>query len=711
MPHHRNGSTATNQARTNGSLSDLWLLPAVSVDFEFYYDDEVSIKTLGVYGCLHHPKCEVYLVTITDGEEEFVGHPEDFDWNSIKDRLWVSHNRSADKLVYDTLREKRIIDAPPHDEWECSADLVAYLGYKRALKDAARAALGKEVSKDVRRLMKGLLPAQMRNLALITTPKGKLKLVPLNDCDPMAVRPFFEDVKDYALQDARLCRELWVEHGHKWPVEERRLSRLTTRQAHRGIMMDTESLLLDLQYLALGRKRAKAGLPWAKGKAEDDDKGVLSIPALRTAIGDLGLPAPMTTSEDSPQCKAWEAKHGHQCNYVQRMRDFRKLNILFRRVQTMLARLTPEGRMPFAWMYGGACTLRWTGGSRGERGGTGEKGFNPQNMQKGALWVHKKTGAVTPIPEGRKDNPPPSVWAVNLRHRCIATPGTRWACADAEQIEARLTWWMAGKIEELELVAGGMSIYEVHARETMGWVGGVLKIEDPRQYQIAKHRVLGLGFQCWIDRFIEHCDEMGLTISYAEGDEAVRGFRATEKKIVALWGYYDRAFRQMATRNMARTSGRDTVTPIEDFVVELPDGNEITIFHPHFLTRLETEEREKKAKDDAAKKGKEAKSYGRRQQAVGYAVRGDPRRKKYFGGLILENIVQRIDRQILAQMMLAIEDAGYEQLFNSHDEANFEVPLQTTEAELEKLLTVDLPWAPGLPFSVDVNIWDKYLKE
>jgi hypothetical protein len=45
--------------------------------------------------------------------------------------------------------------------------------------------------------------------------------------------------------------------------------------------------------------------------------------------------------------------------------------------------------------------------------------------------------------------------------------------------------------EDLDRIAAGESIYEVHARKTMGWKGGNLKKENPKKQFFAKQRVLG----------------------------------------------------------------------------------------------------------------------------------------------------------------------------------------------------------------------------
>jgi hypothetical protein len=74
----------------------------VAIDFEGFYDKKrkITIKDLGAYHYLRHPEQDIYLVSIYDGEQLYIGRPEDFDWTSISGRHLLSHNRSFDKQVY-----------------------------------------------------------------------------------------------------------------------------------------------------------------------------------------------------------------------------------------------------------------------------------------------------------------------------------------------------------------------------------------------------------------------------------------------------------------------------------------------------------------------------------------------------------------------------------------------------------------------------------
>lgn len=360
-------------------LPPIWDDSHVAVDFEFYYDKEVSIKTLGFYHALANERSDVYQVALWAKDWQWVGRPEEAPWKDIRDQKWVSHNRSADKRVHDFLVERKLINSKDHPDWECTADLAAYLGVKRALKDAAFIMLEQELSKDVRKLVKGVTYADMQTQTIVEkegkTGKITTSLAPCEPGDPTLL----DFVKDYGLKDTKPCWELWARYGNRWPEDERLLSRMTTRQAHRGLRVDVRRMEQDIAALIKYREALAEELPWvAPGLYE----GALSIPALKKEIKEVfKIEPPVCTSEDSEACRAWELRHP-KCTWIKTMREFRKTNILLKRYQHVQSRVEPNGRFAFAWKYCGAHTRRWAGGSSEQQGGTGESGFNVQNMNK-----------------------------------------------------------------------------------------------------------------------------------------------------------------------------------------------------------------------------------------------------------------------------------------------------------------------------------------
>src|SRR6188768_1447184 len=114
---------------------------AIAVDFETYYDgDGCSVKSLGNWAYARHPDWEAYMISVCDGSQTWVGHPDKLNWESLKGETLVSHNAFFDRSVYRRLVE--LGKAPPDlgldKDWHCSSNLGAYLcGSARSLKDVA----------------------------------------------------------------------------------------------------------------------------------------------------------------------------------------------------------------------------------------------------------------------------------------------------------------------------------------------------------------------------------------------------------------------------------------------------------------------------------------------------------------------------------------------------------------------------------------------
>jgi DNA polymerase len=687
--------------------------PHVSVDFEAFHSKEVSIK-MGAWKYLHHPLVlpNIFLVGIFDGEQEFIGHPRDFDWRSIADQLWVSHNRSFDRMVYEVLLRESLIEGEVHDDWDCTADLAAYLHSRRNLKDAAKFLLEpfgieKQLLKDIRKHVKGKLPEEMKQWILAENDK----LYNILDF-PCGTPTLWDEIQRMCISDSRVSWQLWQERSNEWPTHERRASRLTTRQAFRGLQINASGATGDLIELNRACDYARQHLPWAN--ALSTDAGVLAPTALNETIRASGLIPPSSIAEDSEICRAWERAHP-KCQLIKFMRDFRKLNIQRRRYEHVLQRLMSNNRFPFSWRYAGThITLRWAGGSSFAKGGTGETGFNVQNMSKDPIYLGNFGEVLDIGPDDGK------IYEVDFRKRVIATKGRKLIIADAKQIEARITKWLAATMfnrsadwEDLKRIAEGMSIYEVHARRTMGWAGGDIKREDPDRQFVAKTRVLALGFQCGWKRYGEQCKTLGHPIPAPVAKAEVRDFRAKEIGIVRLWTHYQNLAEEAATKGDVVIKANPGVKikelwdRIEPFVIPLPSGRDEIFYAPHHPTREELD-KQNPLWTDITRRKKVKRPLEQRDILILTELGGTF--THIFGGKILENIVQGIARDILLLLMLKLEDRGLKTLFTSHDETISEAELDIEPKEIEKLLNLKLDWAKGLPIAVDVIDSAHYLK-
>ena len=166
-----------------------------AVDFESYYDGECSITTLGPRGYFSHPQFDAYMVTIV-GDDGFVyaGCPRELDWTMLDGNVVLSHNASFDESLYLYGVEAGWFKPCAPAEWHCTADMTAFLGLPRSLKNASAAVFGMEVNKTTRDNMKGKQWGSMTD-------------------------DFKKEVTEYAIVDSELCLRLWNDHpAHMNPV-------------------------------------------------------------------------------------------------------------------------------------------------------------------------------------------------------------------------------------------------------------------------------------------------------------------------------------------------------------------------------------------------------------------------------------------------------------------------------------------------------------
>ena len=84
-----------------------------------------------------------------------------------------------------------------------------------------------------------------------------------------------------------------------------------------------------------------------------------------------------------------------------------------------------------------------------------------------------------------------------------------------------------------------------------------------------------------------------------------------------------------------------------------------------------------------------------------------------WGGTMAENVTQRMARDVLAEAVVRLENAGLPVVFHAHDEVILEVDIGSREEakrEAEKILMMAPPWAPDLPLGVEGDFADTYVK-
>jgi hypothetical protein len=243
----------------------------------------------------------------------------------------------------------------------------------------------------------------------------------------------------------------------------------------------------------------------------------------------------------------------------------------------------------------------------------------------------------------------------------------------------------------------------------MGYTGPKMgdKEKASTLYKLAKARILGLGYQCGWEKFITMAfnlarlditaddpefveEENPLTgivekrSGYGEGSrKAVTDFRSQNPKIVQLWATMDAAF---------KSSENDKVN---DYEVELPSGRIMTYRNVRSSVTIVRD----------PKTGKP-----RQKWVVTADVGGKKGRVQFYGGKLVENLIQATARDVFGFHLLRLEDNGWTNLFSVHDEAVLEVDKDVSAKDVAHTMAECPEWLKGCPLAADAKEVAHYLK-
>lgn len=604
----------------------------IGVDYETYYDKEVSIKPLGIDGYIRHPLAKPYMVSMYSEDMDtgevtldYSGSMEDAPWKELVGAHVVSHNARFDESVQLYHLGGAIPAWVKPGKYSCTADLSVYLSGPRSLLGACEQLLQVKISKAYRGTALG---------------KGAGDFT---DSE-------WEEIAEAGRQDSKHCFLLW-KHFHKhWPEREQEVSRINREMGRRGIYVNQP--LLDEAINKVGRALWEVGqkFPWDWGGKVS--KTPLSPKKIAEQCRREGIPFPSSFAEKSEECQEWEELYSDDYEWIAALRDWRKANIFLGKLQHIKSRIREDGTYPYCLKYNGAHTGRFSG----------DGGFNMQNMYRDARFGYR------------------------IRHMFIPRPGFKFLIADYAQIEARLLIWVIWKLqgcpeagvlyETLQMVQKGISVYEVHAIQTMGWdpKKGSLKVKDPELYKLAKARVLALGYGCGDVKFQAMAFALvGLRLDLDVCKRTVHEFRNTNRDITDHWSFLH--------RNMLAATRK----PNRMYLNQLPSQRALTYFNV------------------TGHGGMQAQTS--RGGHSGY----------FYGGKLAENEIQAVGSDVLKDAMVAcdLEVPEYPMVLDVHDEIVFEVPEGISEKEILKidaLMVGSSPWAIGLPLDIEWELTDKYKK-
>ena len=277
-----------------------------------------------------------------------------------------------------------------------------------------------------------------------------------------------------------------------------------------------------------------------------------------------------------------------------------------------------------------------------------------------------------------------------IRTAFIAPPGHILIDADFSAIEARVISWLAGEEWRLEVFRTHGKIYEASASQMFGVPLELIKKGNPEYALRQKGKVaeLALGYQGSTGALI-NMGALDMGIPEEDLPDIVTRWRDANRRIRDLWYKMDAAAVQIITQGGA--VGVNNVVIAREFnyeqgtdcmTITLPSGRKLYYIEPQIgQNQWGNPSISYMGMDQTTKKWKRIETYG---------------------GKLVENCVQAIARDCLAQAIEHLEAAGLPVIFHIHDEVVIDCPPNAATLEdVVKIIAQPIPWAPDLPLGAD----------
>lgn len=522
-------------------------------------------------------------------------------------------------------------------------------------------------------------------------------------------------VGTYCLGDVR--GQSWLHRRIGWLDAGERVTYLMDQEINeRGVRLDVPLIRAMRQVVDRGTaplaaefKQITGGLSFTqrdKVMAWVRDQGV-SLPDLRKET----LDQVFGETEDGEEIEDTDA--GAYCpdlpSHVERALRIRRLvgSASIKKLNAMESCVCADGRARGLVLYHGAGTGRWSG-----------KLLQPQNFPRGSLLEDGEhpdidnlvAALMTGDPEYVEACYGPPVEAVvsSLRHVLIASKGCELLSADYSGIEARTVLAMAGQYDKCDLLASGADVYIDMACDIFGmqkvqpgapgykeWCKA-FKAAHLEWRQTGKNSVLGCGFQMGKDKFhSRYCPDQ--TLEFAEG--VIKAYRTTwAPKVPDLWRGLEYAAVQTVWTNKPHEHAGCEYRLLDEWLVcHLPSGRNIYYWQPKATRRPMPWDA-----DDVR---------------PGFSYRawklGRLRTIDAYGGLLTENVVQAVARDILRDALKRARKENLPVVLTVHDEMVCDVPEARADHKmLEQLMSDVEPWTKALRVPIASEGWqgERYRK-
>lgn len=279
--------------------------------------------------------------------------------------------------------------------------------------------------------------------------------------------------------------------------------------------------------------------------------------------------------------------------------------------------------------------------------------------------------------------PPPFVLSQLIRTAFIPADGCRFIVSDFSAIEGRVIAWLADEEWKLEVFRDHGKVYEATASRMFGIpLETIVRGHENYRYRaFGKVAELACGYQGGPNAMAQM--DTKKEIDPDEYPALVKQWRKANPNIVKLWYETEdsavRAVREKSTVPLKH--GVRYRYEGGNLFADLPSGRSLCYVN----ARIKPDPRFDKdgivfdGMDQVKKKWMSHRTYG---------------------GRLVENLVQAMARDCLAEAMMRLDRAGYSIVMHVHDEVVLEVPNGVGSVEeVTEIMSQPMEWAPGLPLA------------
>lgn len=684
-----------------------WCVP----DFETV--SMADLKKVGAHRYAEDPTTDILTLKYAFGDGPIqCWHPGEPPPQDILDAIadgtfFVAHNAEFEKAIWRHIMVPMYRFPPiPNKQWHCTMAVCAMRALPQGLDEVCKV-LRLQYEKDAEgsRLTIGL-----------SRVNKKTGMMP-------AITPEIRDrVDDYCDHDILSQRALLKRVG--WlPAGERDVYLLNQRVNERGLGLDMP-LVRAMQAVVDNASRPLlaefSNLTGGLTPSQNDkfhswmmDRG-FTLPNLQKDTLDdvLGTHDDPDEAEPDPYLVAMRSHiptDVHRALYIRQLVGSSSVKKLGRMEQCVM----DDGRARGLLQYHGTMPGRQAG-----------RLLQPHNFPRGSIRVDGETPDPAPLVQTllTRDleliefmyGPPVETVVSSLRHAIIPSKGRVLCAGDLAGIQARTVLALAGQHDKTALMAAGADVYIDMACDIWpslprpAWTGepdvvkGQVKAFKKlyaEERQTGKNSVLGLGFQMGALKFFDKYGE-GQTMEFIQG--VVDAYRKSwAPKVPLVWRALNDASLDAVKTGQPHEAYGVTYAREDDWLTaRLPSGRKLWYYNPQLRRKL---------MPWSTPENPDVRLIWTYQtKKAGRWITVDA-----FGGLLTENVVMGIERDLMTHAAFLCEANNFPVVLEVHDELVTE-PLEKglDEKALDQIMT-DVPaWCREMQIPVATDVWsgDRYRK-